>query len=215
MKFYKLPQELTARKDLKPSDKIVYAVIADHLGENPHCWPGKLTIMKKTGLSSQTVLDAICRLEKLGYLAVDRRGNGKSNHYKTSPETRPVQKLDQSKNQTTASPETRPEPVQKLDHNQTDLLNQTYNKNKFGDFVLLSNDEFKKLVDKFGIDKTNELIDRLNNGIGSKGYKYKSHYYTILTWERNNSKKENQHQPKKPPQKFSEQKSAHGITVQA
>ena len=70
-------------------------------------------------------------------MSVERRGNGRSNFYQsslnprpvgnnqTSLETRPVQKLDQSRIQTTASLETRPEPVQKLDPNQRDQLNQT------------------------------------------------------------------------------------------
>jgi len=47
-KFYKLPQSITARKDLKASDKIVYAVIVDHLGDNDKCWPGVQTLMSKT-----------------------------------------------------------------------------------------------------------------------------------------------------------------------
>ena len=38
--------------------------------------------------------------------------------------------------------------------------------------------------DKFGKKETLELIERLNDGIGSKGYKYNSHYYTILNWDR-------------------------------
>lgn len=131
-KFYKLSQDIAARKDLRASDKIVLAVIVDFLGKNDKCWPGKITLMQKTGLSGQTVCDAIGRLETAGVLQVDRCGKGKSNHYQTSPEirpesspeSRPVQKLDQSKNQTTTSPEIRPEVVKKLDTNQT-KTNQT------------------------------------------------------------------------------------------
>ena len=54
---------------------------------------------------------------------------------------------------------------------------------KFLEFVFLSNDEHQKLVQKLTESKTKEMIERLNNYVGSTGKKYKSHYHTILTWE--------------------------------
>ncbi len=60
-------------------------------------------------------------------------------------------------------------------------------KNKYLDFVFLSDDEFNKLKDKLSIKVANDYIERLNNYIGSTGKKYKSHYYTILTWFRKNN----------------------------
>ena len=58
-------------------------------------------------------------------------------------------------------------------------------KKKFLDFVLLSEDEHQKLVEKCWIKHTEELIDKLNNYIWSTGKRYKSHYYTILNRSRN------------------------------
>ena len=55
-------------------------------------------------------------------------------------------------------------------------------KDKYLDFVLLTKEEYEKLVDKFGKTIAESFIDKLNNGIGSKGYKYQSHYHTILNW---------------------------------
>jgi hypothetical protein len=55
-------------------------------------------------------------------------------------------------------------------------------KQKFLDFVMLTEKEHAKLIERFGEAGTVAMIDRLNNGIGSKGYKYKSHYHTILSW---------------------------------
>ncbi len=60
----------------------------------------------------------------------------------------------------------------------------TKSKNKHLDFVLLTKDEYSKLLDKFGETRTTSLIEELNIGLGSKGYKYKSHYFTILSWAR-------------------------------
>jgi len=56
-------------------------------------------------------------------------------------------------------------------------------KRRFLDFVLLTEDEYSKLVKQFGQAGADARIKDLNNGIGSKGYKYKSHYHTILSWE--------------------------------
>lgn len=129
-KFFKLPQDLAARKELLPSDKVVFAVIHDHLGNNEHSWPGKRTLIRKTGLAGQTVLDCIGRLEAAGFLEVKRRGNGRSNHYKTNPQIKPALKAKRSKKVTglktrPSGPKTRPEAVQKPDPNQTDLITQT------------------------------------------------------------------------------------------
>ena len=55
-------------------------------------------------------------------------------------------------------------------------------KNLFHDSVYLSDDEYQKLLAKYGQEKTNKAIEILNNGIMSKGYKYKSHYHALLGW---------------------------------
>lgn len=62
--------------------------------------------------------------------------------------------------------------------------NISKDKNKYMDFVFLSDDEYKKLVAKFGENFVQEKIAALNDYIGSKGTRYKSHYHTILNWMR-------------------------------
>lgn len=74
--------------------------------------------------------------------------------------------------------------------------NDKNNKKRFLDFVFLTDKEHKKLLDKLGKDKTDDLIERLNNYIGSKGKKYKSHYFTILSWDRKNIEEEPTRKPK-------------------
>ena len=56
----------------------------------------------------------------------------------------------------------------------------------YGEFknVLLTPEDYAKLIGKFGQDKADEWIKRLSEGIASKGYRFKSHYATILSWER-------------------------------
>lgn len=50
------------------------------------------------------------------------------------------------------------------------------------DAVLLTSDEYSKLIEKLGEKETLNYIEKLNNYILSKGKKYKSHYHTILNW---------------------------------
>ena len=63
-------------------------------------------------------------------------------------------------------------------------------KEKYLDFVFLTKNEHKKLIEKFGDVIANEWIGTLNEGIGSKGYKYDSHYHTILAWYRKKEKED-------------------------
>lgn len=71
---------------------------------------------------------------------------------------------------------------------ETKVNNKENNKRKYGEFknVLLTDEELQKLNDKFGEGKTKSLIEKLSAYMESKGKRYKSHYATILNWERRN-----------------------------
>ncbi len=61
---------------------------------------------------------------------------------------------------------------------------------KYGKYVLLKDEEYKKLVETFGEKKTAEIIEFFNLKIASKGEwnwrrDHKSDYSTILYWHRN------------------------------
>ena len=62
-------------------------------------------------------------------------------------------------------------------------------KKHYGEFknVLLSDEEYQKLKDKFGASVP-DMIEALSSGIESKGYKYQSHYAAILNWKRREEK---------------------------
>jgi len=69
----------------------------------------------------------------------------------------------------------------------------------FGEFenVKLTEEEYTKLVEKLGENNTKLMIEELSTGIASKGYKYKSHYATILSWSRRRvTKFQERNQPK-------------------
>ncbi len=68
----------------------------------------------------------------------------------------------------------------------TKLNDTKLNKTKYGEFknVLLTDIDYKKIIDKFGEVKTKNLIEKLSEGIERKNYKYKNFYLAILDWER-------------------------------
>ena len=63
-------------------------------------------------------------------------------------------------------------------------------KQKYGSMqnVLLYPEEYAKLCERF--DDADAKIENLSLGIASKGYKYKDHYATILTWARKDAERE-------------------------
>jgi hypothetical protein len=98
---------------------------------------------------------------------------------------------------TTTLPDTTSTPLvpQQLDTSSTrekekekekEKLEGKSNKTPYGEFknVFLTLEECEKVKTKFGDVSALEKIERLSRGIASKGYKYKSHYATLLTWDR-------------------------------
>lgn len=73
-------------------------------------------------------------------------------------------------------------------------------KHKYGQFsnVLLTDMERVKLIEQFGNEGFNERVEQLSLGIESKGYKYKSHYATILAWDRKDKNSGTHKQDTKP-----------------
>jgi hypothetical protein len=61
-------------------------------------------------------------------------------------------------------------------------------KKKFLNCILLTDDQYEKLIEKFGKQGADDRIEDLNLGILSHGYKYKSHYAAILAWDKRDQK---------------------------
>jgi len=75
--------------------------------------------------------------------------------------------------------------------------NREDKKEKYSEYVFLTKDEYIKLIEKYSKVTVDNKIEDLNNYIGSKGKKYKSHYHTILSWLRKETPKDepNNYQP--------------------
>jgi hypothetical protein len=55
-------------------------------------------------------------------------------------------------------------------------------KTQIREFVTLTSEELKKLIDTHGFEEAESWIEALNNYKGSKNVEYKSDYYTICQW---------------------------------
>lgn len=61
-------------------------------------------------------------------------------------------------------------------------------KHIYAKYVRMTEDEYQKLVDRFGEKVAKEKIETLNEYKGSKGKKYADDYLTILSWDRKDKK---------------------------
>lgn len=131
-RFYKLPQSLAGSPDIPPAAKIVFAAVADMIGNNGYCWPGVRQLGRKCGILPKTVCRAIETLEAKGYLMIERRSSGRSNIYRigqsvpqngTVKHDAPVVKRAEKGNG--GVPQRGTEACPKWEHNQTDQLNQS------------------------------------------------------------------------------------------
>jgi hypothetical protein len=55
-------------------------------------------------------------------------------------------------------------------------------KHKYAEFVFMTEEEYQKLIDKYGQNKTNQMVEALDNYKGANGKNYKSDYRAILNW---------------------------------
>jgi len=151
--------------------------------------------------SKNTIIRAIQRLEKNGFLIsanYNKMTQDKTKWYRIDYEALPIlsspsthtgkskkpKRVASVSKMSTALPETTTETTTKT----------STEKRSSGEFknVFLTDNELSKLIERFGPARTIELVNQLSAGIESKGYKYKSHYATILNWDRrdNGSKPE-------------------------
>ena len=83
--FAKLPHNILSRTDLAPAAKLVFAIIADRIGDNGEAWPGLRKLATDCGISPATAAKATKCLEAVGLIAiVHTPGNpgGQTNRYR-------------------------------------------------------------------------------------------------------------------------------------
>ena len=78
--YASVPHCVLESSRLEPSDKLVYQVLLDHLGQNDVVWPSQATIARRAALSIRCVRRSVARLAEVGLISCEVVA-GTSNHY--------------------------------------------------------------------------------------------------------------------------------------
>ena len=79
--FTQVPNMLLNNAELSAQAKIAYAKLLSYAWHNNMVFPGQERMATETGTSQPTIARAIKELEAQGWLAIKRRGQGKTNVY--------------------------------------------------------------------------------------------------------------------------------------
>ena len=79
--FTQVPNSIINNKNLSAKAKLVYAKLLSYAWNNDRVFPGQERMAEEIGMGTRTVVRATKELQKKGFLAVKRRGLGKTNVY--------------------------------------------------------------------------------------------------------------------------------------
>ncbi|MBZ0280279.1 MAG: helix-turn-helix domain-containing protein [Anaerolineae bacterium] len=79
--FTQVPNFILNNNKLTSNAKVVYAKLLSYAWHNDRVFPGQERMAEDIGISQQTVSRAIIELETIGYLEIQRRGQGLTNRY--------------------------------------------------------------------------------------------------------------------------------------
>lgn len=82
------------------------------------------------------------------------------------------------------------------------IIEKRNDKSSYGELgrVKLTDDEYRKLIEKFGEKNTNILIFELDTYVASKNKRYASHYATLLNWAKRKFEEQGQKSAKYTPE---------------
>lgn len=185
---------------LKGTERDVFAIIYGFSQDGVNKFTGSLNYISSfLKVSRQSVINALASLIEKDYIIKEQSviNNVKCNSYKVNLEV--VKKIDRvvknfdrgsqktlqgwSKNLTRGSQKTLPNNIRdNIDDNILIRENACTQKKAYGEFqnVLLSDDEYKLLIEKFG--NPEQLIERLDRYKEKSGKKYNSDYIAITDW---------------------------------
>lgn len=154
-----------------------------------------LSTVSKDGKDSVT--NAMNELMKLEYIVRDKaqKEDGKFSGYNYMVIEKPSNKEQKNRcgSPATEKPSTgNPKLLINKDTNNniTNIKKEKPPKQKYGEYkrVLLTDDQYKRLIDEMGKDETEYWIKKVDAGVEIHGYKYKNFYAVIKKWRLSNEK---------------------------
>lgn len=79
--FTQVPNFLLKTPNLSGGAKLTYAMLLHYAWANNYCFPGQDRLAADMGAGKRSVIRFLQELEVAGFIAVNRRGQGKSNVY--------------------------------------------------------------------------------------------------------------------------------------
>ena len=79
--FTQVPNFLLRSSKLSAGDKMTFAMLLSYAWQNDYCFPGQERLATDMGLDQRSVRRHIKSLQTVGLLAIQRRGQGKTNIY--------------------------------------------------------------------------------------------------------------------------------------
>ena len=86
--FFKVPNDMTTKKKLKPTDVLVYLYLKSYDNPEHQCFPSLSTLSKVSGAAINTIRTSIKRLEDNGYITIQKENN---RHYYYFPKEKEFQ----------------------------------------------------------------------------------------------------------------------------
>lgn len=166
-------------------------------GNSPRSsFPSLNTIASKCDISKKSVQRALLELEEKGLVQIQHRKNSEtdaqtSNLYVLIDNT--IDVFGDGLSDHGVVPH-RPRGVVSQTTEEESFKKTKLSVVSFGEYVKMKQSEYDELVERLGKDRVNTLIERINDGVGMYGYKYKDFYKVVLTWHKRDLEKQPQQQ---------------------
>ena len=79
--FTQVPNFVLKSEGISAGAKLAYAMLLHYAWQNDYCFPGQDRLAKDMGAGRRSIIRFMAELEKAGFIAVQRRGLGKTNIY--------------------------------------------------------------------------------------------------------------------------------------
>jgi hypothetical protein len=79
--FTQVPNVILKSDLISPGAKLTYSMLLHYAWQNDYCFPGQERLAKDMGAGKRSVIRFMAELERVGYIAVKRRGLGQTNLY--------------------------------------------------------------------------------------------------------------------------------------
>lgn len=196
-----IPANVRYDKSITPNAKLLYGEITALCNEKGYCWASNNYFADLYEVTPQAISKWINQLAKKGYITLDYERAGKEITQRNIYIATYQQIIKEVSTKDDGGINKRLKGYQqKIKENTTvnNTSNNTYNKetqdkpaksqkNKYGEYkhVLLTSDEYQKLCEEWGEQEVLRMIKILDEGIETKGYKYKNHNLALRKWRAN------------------------------